>query len=294
MKTFVVRTLSAIVYAALFLCCILLPCRYYIFPLFALFVAIGCMYEYYKLVSINGVRPFKVIGYIISVCCFVIMYLGVVIYYSELDVVYELECSQDLVRNSCYNIILSVTSFLSVVVFLSPTILFLSSLWSKRDNVFTDIAHTLLPLIYIVLPMISMSVIVTISFELLLLVVLLVWINDSGAYIVGSLIGKHKLWSRHSPGKTWEGSIGGFVVVLGAALLLGHWLLPGISYFHFVIIAVICSVVGTLGDLFESMLKRSVGVKDSGSIMPGHGGFLDRFDSLLAIMPFAFVYSFFL
>ena len=124
----------------------------------------------------------------------------------------------------------------------------------------------------------------------LLMVVAMVWVNDSGAYIGGSLFGKHKMWPRHSPGKTWEGTAFGVLVAAVFGLFVGPLMVPSVAWYHWLAIALICSVVGTLGDLVESMLKRSVGVKDSGNIMPGHGGFLDRFDSLLVIMPFVSIY----
>ena len=122
------------------------------------------------------------------------------------------------------------------------------------------------------------------------MVVLMVWVNDSAAYIGGSLFGRHKMWERHSPGKTWEGTAFGVAVTLAVAVFLGPWIQPAIAWPHWLALGMISSVIDTLGDLVESMLKRSVGVKDSGNIMPGHGGILDRFDSLLVIMPFAYAY----
>ena len=124
----------------------------------------------------------------------------------------------------------------------------------------------------------------------LLMVIAMVWVNDSGAYIGGSLFGRHKMWPRHSPGKTWEGTAFGVLVTLLFGLFVGPLLVPSVTWPHWLVLGLFCSVAGTLGDLVESMLKRSVGVKDSGSVMPGHGGFLDRFDSLLVIMPFVCVY----
>ncbi len=127
-----------------------------------------------------------------------------------------------------------------------------------------------------------------------LMIIASIWINDTMAYFVGSLIGKTPL-SPISPKKTWEGTIGGIILAIGVmgglGLLLNHtpaWGLfaPG----HWMMVAAIASVAGTFGDLLESKLKRMAGVKDSGHIMPGHGGFLDRFDSLLVAAPFAWVY----
>jgi phosphatidate cytidylyltransferase len=118
-----------------------------------------------------------------------------------------------------------------------------------------------------------------------------IWINDTMAYLVGSMIGKTP-FSKISPKKTWEGTIGGALLCVVAMGLLGHNISGGkmISWPHWVCIAGICAFFGTLGDLLESKLKRMANVKDSGTFMPGHGGFLDRFDSLLLATPFVWVY----
>jgi phosphatidate cytidylyltransferase len=121
------------------------------------------------------------------------------------------------------------------------------------------------------------------------------WINDTMAYIVGSLIGKTP-FSKISPKKTWEGTLGGIILCTGVAGFLGSWF-SGATHgfdhwpaYHWYIIAGIAAIAGTAGDLLESKLKRLAGVKDSGSLMPGHGGFLDRFDSLLVAVPFVWLY----
>jgi phosphatidate cytidylyltransferase len=118
-----------------------------------------------------------------------------------------------------------------------------------------------------------------------------IWINDTMAYLVGSLIGKTP-FSKISPKKTWEGTVGGAILCIVVIALLGYYTAPANNYsvIHWVVIATIAAVVGTLGDLLESKLKRSANVKDSGHIMPGHGGFLDRFDSLVLAIPFVWLY----
>jgi phosphatidate cytidylyltransferase len=121
-----------------------------------------------------------------------------------------------------------------------------------------------------------------------------IWINDTMAYIVGSLIGRTPL-SAISPKKTWEGTIGGIILSIGVMGVIALWLNnpPGWSLFepiHWTVVATIAAITGTFGDLLESKLKRMAGIKDSGHIMPGHGGFLDRFDSLLIATPFACCY----
>ena len=116
-----------------------------------------------------------------------------------------------------------------------------------------------------------------------------IWINDTMAYIVGSLIGKTPL-SSISPKKTWEGTVGGVILAITTVTLAGYFLLGMQDYVSLMIISSIGAIIDTLGDLFESKLKRMAGVKDSGNLMPGHGGFLDRFDSLIMATPFVWLY----
>jgi len=125
--------------------------------------------------------------------------------------------------------------------------------------------------------------------KLIILVFALMWVNDTFAYLTGRLLGKHKLYERISPGKTIEGSLGGLVFTLLGIVIFSHYTswLPMKEAVGMGLIAV---VIGTLGDLCESMLKRQAGVKDSGNLIPGHGGILDRFDSVMFAVPFVFVY----
>jgi phosphatidate cytidylyltransferase len=118
------------------------------------------------------------------------------------------------------------------------------------------------------------------------------WVNDSGAYCVGSLIGRHKLFPRISPGKSWEGSVGGAVFVLAAAYAISYFLDQEqmLSMPAWLGLGLVVVVFGTWGDLVESLFKRTLGVKDSGNILPGHGGMLDRFDSSLLAIPAAVIY----
>jgi len=119
---------------------------------------------------------------------------------------------------------------------------------------------------------------------------ILLWTNDSGAYVWGKMLGKHKLYASVSPGKTWEGCIGGGLTTIVAAVLIDIWFFNSIGMKDWVIAAILTSLFSTIGDLYESLLKRTAGVKDSGRIMPGHGGILDRFDGMLFALPVVFVY----
>lgn len=123
-----------------------------------------------------------------------------------------------------------------------------------------------------------------------LVIIISIWVNDTMAYIVGSLIGRTP-FSKISPKKTWEGTIGGIILSIGLMWVFGFYILDyGYLTYHLMIIASIASFAGNFGDLLESKLKRLAGVKDSGTLMPGHGGFLDRFDSMLVAVPFVWLY----
>jgi phosphatidate cytidylyltransferase len=166
-----------------------------------------------------------------------------------------------------------------------------------------NILHSMFGLLYISLPLAMLVWLRAIYYGspvpfsdriLVLMIIGSIWINDTMAYIVGSLIGKTSL-SRISPKKTWEGTIGGIILAIGVMGLLGWGLRdePAVALFpavDWMVVAAITSIAGTFGDLLESKLKRMAGVKDSGHILPGHGGFLDRFDSLLIATPFAWAY----
>ena len=158
---------------------------------------------------------------------------------------------------------------------------------------------SLLGLFYITLPIVLMIIMRTENLRepndnyLKILpcgVIFSILINDTMAYIVGSFIGKNPL-SKISPKKTWEGTIGGIILCITVITLIGYFT-KYYSLRDWIVISLFCAVFGTLGDLLESKLKRTANVKDSGSLMPGHGGFLDRFDSLLVAIPFVFVYYF--
>ena len=181
--------------------------------------------------------------------------------------------------------------------------LFISELYTKAPNPINNWAYTMLSQLYIALPFSMINVVafrneggaVVYDYLLPLSIFIFLWTNDTGAYISGSLLGKHKLFPRVSPGKSWEGSIGGGLLVLAVAALVGHIAnsnegghilsIPGWMGLGLVVV-----FFGTWGDLVESLFKRTIGIKDSGKILPGHGGMLDRFDSSLMAFPAAVVY----
>ena len=178
--------------------------------------------------------------------------------------------------------------------------LLIAELYLKHQDPIQDWAYTMLSQMYIALPFSMLNVlaftatnngVVTFNTLLPLSIFVFLWVNDTGAYCVGSLLGRHKLFPRISPGKSWEGSIGGAVFVLAAAWAISYFLddrmltLP-----QWLGLGLVVVVFGTWGDLIESLFKRTLGVKDSGTILPGHGGMLDRFDSSLLAIPAAVVY----
>lgn len=180
-------------------------------------------------------------------------------------------------------------------------VIMVRELYFKKPSPVNDWAHTLFPVIYIALPyaMTSMlafnvqgpdsgySPVVTLTLFVFL------WCNDVGAYCTGCTIGKHKLFERISPKKTWEGSIGGAVFTMLAAFLLHHFMPDWYSFMPvwvWIGMALVVVLFGTWGDLIESLMKREMGIKDSGKILPGHGGMLDRFDSALLAIPATVVY----
>ncbi len=154
------------------------------------------------------------------------------------------------------------------------------SIYSEREAMPTDLAKVIFGQIYVggFLCMANIFYTDEGTSILLLAIFVCIWVNDTGAYLAGSTLGKHKLFPSVSPKKSWEGFFGGLVASAVAAGLLLGW---EQAYY-----GVLISIIATWGDLFESMIKRSVGVKDSGSILPGHGGILDRIDSLLFVLPF--------
>ena len=182
------------------------------------------------------------------------------------------------------------------------TILYLiiAELYLKQPDPIQNWAYTMLSQMYIALPFSLLNVLafnatsqgfVAFNTLLPLSVFVFLWINDTGAYCVGSLLGRHKLFPRVSPGKSWEGSIGGAIFVLAAAWAVGEYVdSTMLNSYQWMGLGLTVVVFGTWGDLVESLFERTIGIKDSGSILPGHGGMLDRFDSALMAIPAAVVY----
>ena len=202
------------------------------------------------------------------------------------------------------------SGFTSSTVFIPYLItiiyLLIAELYAKQEDPIHDWTYTMMSQMYVVLPFSLLNMLafraapegIMYIYTLPLSVFVFLWVNDTGAYCCGSLFGKHKLFPRISPGKSWEGSIGGGIFVLAAAALV--WYLTdsydmnptGMGMWEWMGLGLVVVVFGTWGDLVESLFKRTLGIKDSGNILPGHGGMLDRFDSSLLAIPAAVVYLF--
>ena len=233
---------------------------------FIVFLLIGLLaqVEFYQLLGLEGKRfPLKSFGTFIGMLMFILTFivergeLPAIVYYWVF-------------------VILSGVYFIKLYV--------------KTDlKPFANIAFTFLGIIYVALPFALLNTVIfeggQYHFEVVLGCLLLLWANDSGAYFSGRMFGKRKLFLRISPKKTWEGSIGGGLLSMAVGYAISHFFgyLPSWQWFG---ISLIIVVAGTYGDLVESLFKRSMRIKDSGDAIPGHGGFLDRFDSLLLAAPF--------
>ena len=177
--------------------------------------------------------------------------------------------------------------------------LMISELYLKKENPVMNWAYSMLSQLYIALPFAMLNVLsfhtspmdTSVSYNpiLPLSVFVFIWLSDTGAYCVGSLIGRQRLFERISPKKSWEGSIGGGIVAIGSSFIFAHYF-PIMNMAEWAGLALIVVIFGTWGDLTESLLKRQLHIKDSGAILPGHGGMLDRFDSALMAIPAAVVY----
>ncbi|HEY1037850.1 MAG TPA: phosphatidate cytidylyltransferase [Bacteroidia bacterium] len=289
-KKFLIRTGSAAVFVVVLLGCILW--NYYSFSALFFIVSLWGLQEFYKLMSITGAKPNKFFGYSIAVLLYMHASLG--------------NMFLDIFAENIFGMIW-LLKFKDLGFFLALALLFITfiaELFRNQPNPFQNISVTIAGILYTSLPFYFLNKITLFPFHsfggydagadsynyaIILGMLLLIWSNDTFAYLVGSFIGKNKMFERISPGKTWEGTIGGGILTIAASFLI-YKFLGKLDLMDWIIVSVIVVIFGTLGDLVESMLKRSVGVKDSGKIMPGHGGILDRFDSLIMVAPFVFLY----
>ena len=241
-----------------------------LFSLLFLIVTVLAMYEFYRLFEKNETIKIQVIPGIIA---------GSIVYLTIALVSLQLISTKYLLLN-----------------LLLPIWVFIIELYRKTHSPIQNISLTLLGVVYVSIPLAILNLLFNPQLiagehhpEILICFFVILWTSDTFAYLTGMLLGRNKLFERISPKKTWEGSIGGFVFGLIAAFVISYFY-PEFGLINWLIIASIIMIFGAFGDLTESMFKRSSKIKDSGNILPGHGGMLDRFDAALLAAPAIFVY----
>lgn len=271
MNNFVKRTLSAIVYAGTVLACILASTPVYFGIVFMILTALA-IHEHHKLLGISIQSTIYAVS------------AGMLLFAS----LYFLFLGNPIYRYLLFGYLVVLTAAV------------IRQLFDKEGNPIHHWGYLCSSQIMIALPFALMNGILMQSKWLMLALLIIIWVNDSGAYIVGSLLakrtkGNHKMFPRVSPAKSWEGLIGGLIFDLVAGYVFYHigWTdtlsLTAYPLIDSLLFALTIGIFGTLGDLIESLFKRTLGVKDSGKFLPGHGGVLDRFDSLLLAVPVAYL-----
>ncbi|MGI4872243.1 MAG: phosphatidate cytidylyltransferase [Janthinobacterium lividum] len=268
------------------------------FGLFFAAVQAVMLKEFYRIMRAAGYKPLALLGIVSGVLIFAFFWYQ----FFWIGFFFEKNASVGAFGNtsfanaaetSYYNPIrgwefITLRVLLTVVVLSFVSLLYELSAWPKSSQPFANIGAALGGIFYVSIPMALLNVIAfgANSFEprRIFFLIFLVWSADTGAYFAGKNFGKHKLAPSISPGKTWEGWAGGAILTLIVAASVGYFL-PTIPLGHRLVAGAVVAVFGPLGDLAESMLKRSAGVKDSGTFLPGHGGLLDRFDAFLLVLP---------
>jgi phosphatidate cytidylyltransferase len=261
------RILTAIVGISLVLAAVLYG-EFSFLLLLLIIVVLGTM-EFYRHLEHDGVHPQQLPGVLLAASPFIAPVLS-----SGLGIALNL---------------------LPIILAL-PYLIFIRELWTKAEKPFTNIGMTLLGAIYISFPLFLFYLFAFQGNEPgsyhafnILGYFFILWAGDTGAYFTGRFLGRHKLFERISPKKTWEGFFGGLFLAMTVAFVVSRYF-TGFDLVDWLAIGLIIAVTGAFGDLVESLFKRSIQVKDSGSLLPGHGGILDRFDGLFISAPFVFVY----
>jgi len=269
-NNFIQRMVTGALIVAVLVCCIIIsPLTFAV--LFVLITALA-VHEFSQLVnkneSVNTNTLINVLG-------------GIYLFFAFLGFCMNLAGSQIFIP------------YLFLIIYL-----LISELYLEKENPVNNLAYSMLTQLYIALPFALLNVlafqadkagVVTYNHILPLSIFVFIWLSDTGAYCFGTLFGKHRLFERISPKKSWEGSIGGGLITLAAGLVFGQFF-PFLSSLAWAGLGLTVTVFGTWGDLVESLIKRHMKIKDSGNIFPGHGGILDRFDSALIAIPAAVIY----
>ena len=272
MKNLLTRTISGIVFIGIMVGCLLggdIP-----YACLMLFLVVSMLSEFYTLTLGQGKWLQKIIGMLFGACLWAASFF--------------LFKNRSPYSDSRGFIALTMLCFFALWLIL-PVV----QLFRKEEKPFLMIAYVLSGVLYIAVALSLINFLGANDRLILLGLFIILWSNDVGAYVFGMLFGqagKHKLCPSISPKKSWEGLAGGVLTALAAGYALLSLGMMTYGLFHGLVIALLIAVFGVLGDLVESMLKRSVGVKDSGKIIPGHGGLLDRFDAALLALPAACIY----
>ena len=268
-KNLLIRTASGVVLLALVLAATLLN-NMWIYAAFVIGISLIATLEFFTLAQKAGAKPSLVVGIVASM---------VVTVASTLVAFGQIEKSEFMY------------ALADALVYIP--LAFVALLFGKHTNPIASVGATITAPLYIAVPMAMMTLLPSIyapsdewNGKIILAYILIVWANDVFAYLFGISFGKHKMCPTISPKKSWEGFVGGVVSACGFGILMGLWLEGDLLLWG--ILGFVVALSGVAGDLVESVLKRSVGVKDSGNIMPGHGGMLDRFDALFISAPIAF------
>lgn len=236
------------------------------FVLFGIILVFGQL-EFYRLLRLSENTPLRSMGTMVGFALYVITFLH----------------ASGYLQPKYYLLLFPLSSLIYFV-----------KLYKKTDlKPFANIGFTFLGILYVALPfsLLNLSVFAlgTYSFQIIMGCLLLLWASDTGAYFAGVNFGRTKLFERVSPKKSWEGSLGGLALSMVVAIVLGYYF-TDLPAYRWIFLSAIIVIAGTYGDLVESLFKRSIAIKDSGTALPGHGGFLDRFDGLLLAAPFITAY----
>ena len=261
------RIITGVVAAALFI-----PFVIYGGVPFALMVSLLAVIGFYELLKMRGISIFSVPG--------IIGLLGL------LMLVVPNEWSKEIIQFLNYESNLMIIYGVAILLLIYIVLV-------KNKMTFDEVGFILLGAFYVGLGFHYFIETRFVGLEFVIFILLVVWTTDSGAYFVGRKLGKHKLWPEISPKKTIEGSVGGVVIAVIFAVIMQLIYPFASSWTLLIVVTIIASIIGQMGDLVESAIKRHYGVKDSGNILPGHGGILDRFDSLLFAVPLLHFVHFF-
>ena len=276
LRNFIIRALSGIVMFVVLLGAILTS--QWSFVALMGVIAIGGMWEFYRMAEQAGYSPMKLLG----------TFMGIVVFCINLAVMLFFSRQSDSTGSTL------IIAALGVLVLLVP-LMCICELYRKSATPIANIASSIMGALYVVLPMSLLLVIPMLLGNgewnpwIVLFYIFIIWANDVFAYLFGITLGRHRLFERISPKKSWEGFFGG----LAGAVAMGYVaaVILDANTVAWMGLALVAALSGVFGDLVESLMKRSVNVKDSGNIIPGHGGWLDRFDALILSAPFVFVYA---